>query len=345
MNDDTLVDNNPSKVPYFKCKYCRKHLKTESYLETHEKYSCLKNDDVVLSKIIELSGLLKENHGHLNKAITHLQSLVDNTTDSSADNINNQQNNVNNTNSNVGQINQNQNNNQIKIYINSLGNENKEYIDNRNQQVKLLEKTKQLADDEELKIKQRLKIQNFLHFKKKDGEYVERGERSFKENTIRQLTNDIEKINEELITEIERIILDLFQKIHLDANHPENHNIYICNLKQNMNFYIKQRDKWTRSGNIETLRRQVDDIYTHFIQDLNKTILAETEDSKKETFIEARKKIEKCYEENNAKFKRSLGSKCFYLTYGHKDVIEPTFERTKDEIFESPSKTRLRLVN
>tara|TARA_R100001163_G_C5055470_1_gene191933 strand:- start:895 stop:1869 length:975 start_codon:yes stop_codon:yes gene_type:complete len=143
------------------------------------------------------------------------------------------------------------------------------------------------------------------------------------------------------IEKIDNLFTFLFNKIFINEKYVENHCIYITDKNRKRPFYIFKDDKWTKTGNLQTLRDLVIKINTIFLQYLETTIKDIVENNNdKNRYMKYKEVI--TYNLNlffDKKTNRKLMNKICYsiydLFYNNKSVIKETFGKSQKNLYVS----------
>ena len=158
---------------------------------------------------------------------------------------------------------------------------------------------------------------------------------------------NISNMRSGVLNSLEEILVDFFQLVHLDKERPENHSMYVTNLRKEMVFYIMQ-NTWMRLGTIKTLEDKAQVLYDIFNNLLVQIIDQETDAEKKMFYVKSKENINN-YWKDNGQFKEELAKRYFELLYANRDMLKSTFEATRlKEKFDKqvemiPTKKRIQL--
>lgn len=134
------------------------------------------------------------------------------------------------------------------------------------------------------------------------------------------------KILSQIKIQIKGLCKTLYKLIHCNQNHPENHNIYITNLKKEIKFFIYANNMWKRTGDMKTLRGEITKIFQillSFLEDM------ETEDLSIRDFRNIKQKVQsqfKNFSKGDEAFANSLAKDFFDITYLNKSILSKTYK-------------------
>lgn len=176
--------------------------------------------------------------------------------------------------------------------------------------------------------------------------------KSLGDENINQLKEELAECQERLhemaydetngIDYIKNIAKEIFQNIHFDPENPEHHNIYITDSRPSAPFMIYNNDKWEKTGSLEDLEKdwlKITEMVKDAIQHKNPRRMIQMKQAIEHTLnhynnarIAKRNRVDK-----------EMSKKFHEIAYNNKDVVKPTFEKTKT--LNLIPKKRLRLKN
>lgn len=142
-----------------------------------------------------------------------------------------------------------------------------------------------------------------------------------------KLEKQVVTVNEDINKVLENLLRDLYQIIHFNEDHPENHNVYITNLKTNICYYI-YNNGWKRCGTLDNLKYHVDHIFEVLLESLADYIDNDEDDHNQGLLQSIRNKLKTNYNTEQQKIKKSLGRQYFDVAYNNRHIVEKTFEAT-----------------
>lgn len=129
-------------------------------------------------------------------------------------------------------------------------------------------------------------------------------------------------------TTMDNILLELYKLIHLNTEHPENHNIHITNLKTNLSFFVYINNQWQRSGRMPLLIEEVNKMYTILLENLTELVKETKPGNYRRRLEEILLQTENVYRNYQTKIERRLCKEYFQWTKDKQDLIEDTQKKT-----------------
>jgi len=311
------------KFKIFKCKLCDKGFSSRKNMNYHINHSCKNNSDIVgLNKIKDILKTMSDHSKVLNLLNIPNQNSIStvNHGDFSSNVINSTDVKLNNNNINVD------------INVNNYGNENLEHISLDKEDISpILLRAQKLGEEKTLKEKQSLAIANDFFNAKIDRESVQRDRAKIWRKEQKQHENRIAQIDSAILECIEDILVDFFEKIHIDEDHPENHNIYIPNMKSHNLFFI-MKESWKRIGNLRFLQKNTETYYNYLIGAIDFLIENTNNEQERQKYLEGKSKIEEFYSnsDNKIRLEKSVAKKFYDTAYQNKEILKKTYDTTKE---------------
>jgi len=324
LNAITELDKlQKNKIRIFECEYCDKQFVCDQNLKKHINNSCKNNLELVcFNKIKKL--LKNVENLEYRKQLGVLLDLPPTT--------------LNCTNYNSGNTITNSkdvkfNNNNFNINVNNYGSETLDSIKTDGTELsKILLETHKLSCEKDNKDKRALEIANAFYNAKIDHESVQRDQRKIWKQEQKECENRSIEISKTILEYVEDILLDFFQKIHIDEDHPENHNIYIPNMRSDKDFFI-MKEQWKKIGTIQMFQKNTQTYYGYLLNAIDFLIENTTNQNIKQRYVEGKKKITDLYDniENKTRLEKSLAKKFFDTIYQNKSLLKKTYDSTKDQ--------------
>ena len=293
-----------NKYKPFECSKCSKSFATSKYLRNHMAKFCKGIDEEKILELVKGSDdikYMKKLQTLVNEKVQKLEANIIN------GDVNGQNNNVqfndqshNNRNNNINIK------NDYKIEINNFGEqrENIQYLaehENFERLIPHMEKILDYVNDE-----------------------IENDKKPTRFNSAIRM-----KILTGITHGIRDLCIELYKLIHCHEDHPENHNIYITNLKKEILFFIYVNNRWERSGNMNTLKNEIENVFTALINSLDHYItMAEADGGDVEDFKEIKRRVIDLYNQNNKQFNENLKKSFYDVTYQNKEIIGDTYQNT-----------------
>jgi len=317
INELNKIHNEPYKNHI--CEYCEKGFTDQRNLKNHQSNSCKNNSDQVnYNKIKDLIKNLDA--GYMDKIIELAKSAKTINNNPSFSIVNSKDVKVN----NIGNLDI-----DINLTVNNYGDENADISLDMDEISGVLFKTLHLKNEKDIQEALALKINDRFLYTKLDKENIQRDHRILLKKNQKECDRKIVEIDQAILECVESILIDFFQKIHIDEDHPENHNIYIPNGRARLFFVMKE--KWMRIGDLKFLEKHTD-VYYSYLLDAIEFLIDDTHDlNKKQKYIDGKEKIESFYqnEENKTRLEKSMAKKVFDILYQNKDILKKTFDNTK----------------
>lgn len=130
-----------------------------------------------------------------------------------------------------------------------------------------------------------------------------------------------------------KTLLKIYEKIHCDEEHPENHNIYIPNRKTYKPFHVYMEDQWKKIGDIETLKKtiiQSRDTLINLIDNLIECDATEANITDLYMYQKTlREDISSLLMNENQDDVKKLCKEIFMKTYEHRDLLIKSYKNKK----------------
>lgn len=269
------------------CFYCRKGYSTKYHLNSHKcdlkSYIDSANTDEVIRYLTGLKEIIEKKH--------NIPGVLGNSTIIAKNSMINSNNNT-------------TNNISINIVVNNIS----DYID----VVPLIKR--QFFEDYYNKTKDK-----FAGLQK----CIETMEENHKSKPRKDLIKLVEKQYDSCIASISADIMnkmyDLFERILLSSDYPENHMIFIQNRDQP--FFIHDNNKWNCIGDMAFLEDYAQRIFGFFVDAHNKI-----------GFVTSSNMTQYAYDRNRENINSTMSKRIFNGAYSNNKYVSSTYDNTKDII-------------